>query len=189
MLLDAGTGSLGGARPKATVRADDGHLLIAKFPHHHDDWDVGLWEKTALDLAERGGVEVPRRRLVPIGPGSTLLLERFDRRQDHTRVPYISPLTLMSGRDGDTYDYVDLASELEEAGAGDDTELAALFRRVVVSVAIHNTDDHLRNTGSSAHRTDGGSRQCSTSTRTRTWALVVKPPSAELTTSTTNSKA
>lgn len=147
LLLDAGTGSLGGARPKATVRADEGHLLIAKFPHHHDEWNVGGWEKTALDLAERSGVVVPRRSLVPIGPGSTLLLDRFDRAADRTRVPYISALTLMSGRDGDTFDYEDLAVQLEESGAGDDTELEALFRRAAVNVALHNTDDHLRNTG------------------------------------------
>ena len=50
-LLDAGTGSLGGARPKASVR-DDERLMIAKFPHHTDGWNVIAWEKTALDLAE-----------------------------------------------------------------------------------------------------------------------------------------
>ena len=49
-LLDAGSGSLGGARPKASVLAD-GELYLAKFPHHGDDWDVMAWEKTALDLA------------------------------------------------------------------------------------------------------------------------------------------
>lgn len=37
VLLDAGTGSLGGARPKASVRDGD-RLMIAKFPHHADGW-------------------------------------------------------------------------------------------------------------------------------------------------------
>lgn len=50
ILLDAGTGTLGGARPKASVVGDDGLLHIAKFPHHNDRWDVMAWEKTALDL-------------------------------------------------------------------------------------------------------------------------------------------
>lgn len=59
-LLDAGTGSLGGARPKASVR-DGAQLLIAKFPHHADGWDVMAWEKTALDLAEEAGIAVPVR--------------------------------------------------------------------------------------------------------------------------------
>jgi serine/threonine-protein kinase HipA len=146
-LLDAGSGSLGGARPKATVREDDGRLLIAKFPHHHDDWAIGAWEKTALDLAERAGVVVPARRLVPLGPSPTLLLDRFDRTADGRRIPYISALTLLSGRDGDSFDYEDIAAQLEEFAAGDAAEFRALFRRVVVSVALHNTDDHLRNTG------------------------------------------
>lgn len=35
VLLDAGSGSLGGARPKASVR-DGSQLLIAKFPHPSD---------------------------------------------------------------------------------------------------------------------------------------------------------
>lgn len=146
-LLDAGSGSLGGARPKATVRGDGDQLLIAKFPHHHDDWDVSAWEKTALDIAEEAGIAVPPRQLVHLGSASVLLLERFDRGQDQARVPYISALTLMSGREGDTFDYEDLAVQLEESGAGDSAELGRLFRRVVLSVAIHNTDDHFRNTG------------------------------------------
>jgi len=36
--------SLGGARPKATVRDVDGSLWIAKFPSHNDRHDVGAWE-------------------------------------------------------------------------------------------------------------------------------------------------
>lgn len=147
VLLDAGTGSLGGARPKATVRSDEGRLLIAKFPHHHDDWDVGRWEKTALDLAELAGVDVPARRVAPIGRGSCLLVERFDRDPRGGRIPYLSGLSLVSGRDGEDLDHEVLVAHLEESGAGDNAELAALYRRVVLSVAIHNTDDHLRNTG------------------------------------------
>lgn len=64
-LLDAGTGSLGGARPKASVKDGD-RLLIAKFPHHADEWSVIAWEKTALDLAEDAGIVVPRRQMVGV---------------------------------------------------------------------------------------------------------------------------
>ena len=49
-LLDTGTTGLGGARPKASVRLDDGGLAIAKFPHAGDSWDVMAWEATSLDL-------------------------------------------------------------------------------------------------------------------------------------------
>ena len=71
-LLDAGTGSLGGARPKASVRDSD-HLFIAKFPHGSDEWDVVAWEKTALDLAAKSGIRVPRSRLTKIQGRSILL--------------------------------------------------------------------------------------------------------------------
>ncbi|WP_433167357.1 type II toxin-antitoxin system HipA family toxin [Kribbella sp. CA-247076] len=145
VLLDAGSGSLGGARPKASVR-DEGRLLIAKFPHRGDDWDVMAWEKTALDLAERAGIEVPGSELLQIDGRHVLVLERFDR-DDVRRRGYISAMTLIEGRDGDVRDYVELAETLTEHGARVRTDLHELWRRIAFSVAIHNTDDHLRNHG------------------------------------------
>ena len=50
MLMAPGT-SLGGARPKASVVDDQGHLWIAKFPSGHDQVDVGAWEYLAYKLA------------------------------------------------------------------------------------------------------------------------------------------
>lgn len=154
LLLDAGTGSLGGARPKAAVQRDDGRLLIAKFPHPHDEWNIAAWEKTALDLARVAGIVTPEHTLVRIDSASVLLLDRFDRGDDQTRIPYISAMTMMSEHDGAHADYVDLAGQLEESGAGDTRELQRLFQRVVFGIAIHNTDDHLRNTGF-LHSRDG----------------------------------
>ena len=146
-LLDAGSGSLGGARPKASVRGDDGRLLIAKFPHRADAWDVMAWEKTALDLAEMSGVAVPGRRLTSIGGRAVLLLDRFDRQLDGRRVGYLSAMSLLEARDGDERDYVDIAEALTEHGAQVTADLAELYRRVVLGAAVHNTDDHLRNHG------------------------------------------
>ena len=148
-LLDAGTGSLGGARPKASVRDGD-RILIAKFASPRDDWDVIAWEKTALDLAERAGLRVPRRQLKRINGKAVLLLDRFDRSDDGTRIPYISAMSLLGARDGESsgYDYVDIAEALAEHGDVTITEdLHELWRRVAFSAAIHNTDDHLRNHG------------------------------------------
>ena len=50
-LLFAPGSSLGGARPKASVRDNDGSLAIAKFPHKDDEWRAVAWEATALSLA------------------------------------------------------------------------------------------------------------------------------------------
>lgn len=146
-LLEAGSGSLGGARPKASVRGDDGGLLIAKFPHRDDEWDVMAWESLALDIAEASGIETPARQRIDVAGRSVLLLKRFDRRVDGSRVGYISAMTLLSRRDGEEADYRDIAEVLPEVGARVSRDLRELFRRIVFNVAIHNTDDHLRNHG------------------------------------------
>jgi serine/threonine-protein kinase HipA len=148
-LLAAGTGSLGGARPKAAVLGDDGRQLIAKFPHHEDAWDVMAWEATALDLAAAAGVLVPAHRLTRIDGRHLLLLDRFDRTADSTptRIGYMSAMTLLGRRDGDSADYADIAERLAEVSAEAKEDARQLFRRVAVSVGLNNTDDHLRNHG------------------------------------------
>lgn len=151
-LLDAGSGSLGGARPKASVRADHVALLIAKFPHREDDWDVMAWEKTVLDLADDASLETPVRRLTKVGGRSVLLLDRFDRSPGSggsgaVRVGYVSAMTLVGAHDGDERDYLDIVDAISDHGARVNADLEELFRRVVFSIAIHNTDDHLRNHG------------------------------------------
>ncbi len=145
ILLDAGSGSLGGARPKASVRAE-GQLLIAKFPHPNDPWSVIAWEKTALDLAELSGIRVPNRRLEAVDEQQVLLLERFDRDGDH-RLGYLSAMSLLVSQDGDNRDYLELAEALSAQGSHVDRDLEELWRRSAFSVVINNTDDHLRNHG------------------------------------------
>ena len=144
-LLAAGSGSLGGARPKASVRDGD-ELLIAKFPHRSDAWDVMAWEKTALDLAAACGIDVPRSRLVGVGQRHVLLLDRFDRR-GATRVGYISAMTLLQSSDGVPADYLELAEALAEHGSAVVADLAQLWRRIAFMLVINNVDDHLRNHG------------------------------------------
>jgi serine/threonine-protein kinase HipA len=142
-LLDAGSGSLGGARPKASVRDGD-RLFIAKFPHHGDEWDVIGWEKTALDLAHRAGIAVPTRSLVSVGGRPVLVLQRFDRDRQE-RIGYMSAMTLVQGKDGTSGDYLEVAETLTEYGSRVGADLRQLWRRIAFSVAVHNTDDHLRN--------------------------------------------
>lgn len=144
-LLAAGSASLGGARPKASIR-DDGRLSIAKFPHRSDEWDVMAWEATALDISGRCGIATPAHRLESIGGASVLLVERFDRSAGH-RVPYISAMTLLDRNDGQVADYVEMAEALAVHGSNVTADLRELWRRIALSLAINNTDDHLRNHG------------------------------------------
>jgi len=144
-LLDAGTASLGGARPKASVRDGD-TLHIAKFPRPGDEWNVMLWESIALELASRCGVQVPAWQILPIDGRQVLVLQRFDRLGSR-RIGYISALTLTQGRDGELGDYLTIADELAAHGAQVASDLRQLWLRIAVGVALHNTDDHLRNHG------------------------------------------
>jgi len=146
-LLDVGGTTLGGARPKASVIDADGALSIAKFPHPGDEWDVMAWEKTALDLAERAGLDVPARHLTKIDGRSVLILRRFDRDGGGGRLGYASAMTLTGLSDGDPADYLDLAAAIADHSTRPDADLADLWRRMAVFTAIHNIDDHFRNHG------------------------------------------
>lgn len=144
-LLGAGSASLGGARPKAQV-LDGEDLWIAKFPHNSDSWDVMAMEKLALDLADSIGIAVPQTRLVSVDGQSVLLTKRFDR-VSSLRVGYQSLMTALLKTDGEQADYLEVAELLSIVSEQVTSDLQELFKRIALSIAIRNTDDHLRNHG------------------------------------------
>lgn len=150
-LLLAPGSSLGGARPKASVRDMNGTLLIAKFPRREeDDYRVVAWEAVALQLAREAGIRTTESRLDRIADQDVLLVTRFDRRiTDHglRRIPYLSAMSMLGAVDGEPRSYVEIADALRAHGAAASLDLAELWRRIVFSVLISNTDDHLRNHG------------------------------------------
>ncbi len=146
-LLVAPGSSLGGARPKASVRDANLQLAIAKFPAHQDAWDVVRWEGLALALAERAGLRVPRWRIEQILDGRpVLIVERFDRRGTR-RIPFLSAMSMLGAIDNETRSYLEIADALREHGATTGADLRELWCRIVFTVLISNTDDHLRNHG------------------------------------------
>jgi serine/threonine-protein kinase HipA len=147
LLLAPGT-SLGGARPKASIRNRAGALAIAKFPGRDEDWPVVPWEAATLAMAAAAGITVPARTLETILRKPVLVLERFDREQDN-RIPFISALTAMGAREGDARvrSYLEIAEALRADGASARADLAELWRRIVFNILVSNTDDHLRNHG------------------------------------------
>lgn len=138
--------SLGGARPKASVRDHDGHLALAKFPHKQDDINVVLWEGVALSLAEKAGIAVPEWRIETIGGKPVIFIRRFDR-AGGTRIPFLSAMGMLGANDNEQHSYLEIADALRQYGAATKDDLAQLWRRIVFSVLISNTDDHLRNHG------------------------------------------
>lgn len=143
LVLAPGT-SLGGARPKASVRGPDGSLFIAKFPKRDDDWPVTRWEAATLALAEAAGLTVPRWRLETVLRKPVLLLQRFDR-NGAKRVPFSSALTALGASDNEDHSYLELIDVLRREGADVEGDLKQLWRRVVFNLLVSNTDDHLRN--------------------------------------------
>lgn len=73
--------SLGGARPKVSVRDKNGTLSIAKFPSRQDTRDIGAWELVSHSLACQAGIQVPNARALHFAESAftTFLVERFDR--------------------------------------------------------------------------------------------------------------
>ncbi len=142
--------SLGGARPKASVRDETGALCLAKFPSQQDTRDVGAWELVAHHLAVRAGINVPPAKplRLPDSPYTTFLVRRFDRTSTGQRLAFVSAMTLTQRTDGEAgASYVELVDLLQSRGANTAADCKQLFRRVVFNILIHNTDDHLRNHG------------------------------------------
>jgi serine/threonine-protein kinase HipA len=145
-LLLAPGSSLGGARPKASVRDRDGHLAIAKFPNKGDEVNTVVWEALALTLAQKAGIAVPQWRLESVADKPVLLLRRFDR-EGNARIPFLSAMSMLDARDNEARSYLEFVDALRQHGAAPKQDMVTLWRRIVFSILISNTDDHLRNHG------------------------------------------
>jgi serine/threonine-protein kinase HipA len=151
-MLIAPGGSLGGARPKASVVDERGHPWIAKFPSVADDRDVGAWESVTHELARRAGIEVPHGSARRFNSRHhTFMTKRFDRTDTGERIHFASAMTLLNRADGDSAttgaSYLELVELIAKAGAQPSADLEQLWRRIVFFICVSNTDDHLRNHG------------------------------------------
>jgi serine/threonine-protein kinase HipA len=153
-LLFAPGSSLGGARPKASVREKNGNLAIAKFPRKDDEINTVLWEAVALSLAQKAGIVVPITRIEIIAEKPVLLLERFDR-DGKRRIPFLSAMSMLGAKDNETRSYLEIVDALRQHGAAPKSDMEALWRRMVFNILISNTDDHLRNHGFLYQGSDG----------------------------------
>jgi serine/threonine-protein kinase HipA len=145
-LIFAPGSSLGGARPKASVIDQHGHLSIAKFPKENDEYSIETWEEIALRLAERAGIATAGHELIQVAGKAVLLSRRFDREGDR-RIPFLSAMAMLGARDGEGGSYPEMVDALASHGARARQDSHELYRRVVFNVLISNVDDHLRNHG------------------------------------------
>ncbi|MCC5918928.1 MAG: HipA domain-containing protein [Cryomorphaceae bacterium] len=151
MLLAPGS-SLGGARPKASILDNKNQLWIAKFPSRHDDFNSGGWEMVTHELALAAGIKMAESQIKKFSSHHhTFLTKRFDRTNEGARIHFASAMTLLGHIDGDSHkdgaSYLDLAEFITIQGACIEEDLEQLWRRIVLSICVSNTDDHLRNHG------------------------------------------
>lgn len=151
-LLIAPGSSLGGARPKASVADPNKNLWIAKFPSINDNKNVGGWEMVANILASNAGLNVADGDLKQFNSNHhTFLTKRFDRNKKQERIHFASAMTMLGYLDGAGYEtgvsYLEIAEFIIKNGSDVDHDLEELWRRIVFSICIKNTDDHLRNHG------------------------------------------
>lgn len=150
ILLAPGS-SLGGARPKANILDNNGHLWIAKFPSKNDVIDKAAWEYLAYNLAVSAGVEMAESKIEKVaGKYHTFFTKRFDREGD-TRIHFASAMTMTGNTEEKlrrkTASYLEIAEFIQFYGAYIESDLHQLWRRIIFNIAISNTDDHLRNHG------------------------------------------
>jgi len=88
------------------------------------------------------------------GKQGTYMTRRFDRMAETKgkgRIHFASAMTLLGHNDGADHaagvSYLDLAELIIRQGADPDADLKELWRRIVFSISIHNTNDHLGNHG------------------------------------------
>ena len=151
MLIAPGA-SLGGARPKASIIDNDGSLWIAKFPSRNDQGDIGGWEIVTYELALMAGVEMAESKAQKFSSDYyTFLTKRFDRNNEGQRIHFASAMTMLGYKDGqdhlDGVSYLELVEFIQRYGANVKHDLEQLWRRIIFSICVTNTDDHLRNHG------------------------------------------
>ncbi|MFC4227752.1 HipA domain-containing protein [Hoeflea alexandrii] len=74
------------------------------------------------------------------------LLRRFDR-EGTARIPYISARTALERNGTEQGAYTDLAQFIQQLSDNPRADLRELWSRIVFTILVTNTDDHLKNHG------------------------------------------
>jgi serine/threonine-protein kinase HipA len=141
--------SIGGARPKSLIKADD-LKYVAKFSASNDTISVVRSEFIMMRLASLVGLEVAPVKIEHVLGKDVLLIERFDRVKKNgswARKIMVSALTLL-GLDemmARYTSYEDLTHIIRKDFNDPKRDLQELFSRLVFNILCGNTDDHARN--------------------------------------------
>lgn len=141
--------SIGGARPKVLVEAND-KKYVAKFSSDSDLYRIMKAEFIAMRLGHLAGLNVAPVKLETAANKDVLLVERFDREKTirgWTRRAMVSALTLLElDEQIPRYaGYDNLAEIIRLRFEKPKKTLKELFGRLVFNILCGNTDDHARN--------------------------------------------
>eukprot|EP01037_Dinobryon_pediforme_P019194 gene19194-19567_t len=172
-IFDAGA-SLGGARPKATIRDEEGILWLAKFQSRDERLNVPEIEAATMKLAQMCGMTVPDVKLIKVGDRDVMLIRRFDRYwisaekkynslaevvvnqpgeylSKERRLHFVSGLTMLACDEMESREksYGDLAQGIRRYCHHSviRENNRELFTRMVYNIFVSNDDDHPRNHG------------------------------------------
>ncbi len=172
-IFEAGA-SLGGARPKATIRDEQGILWLAKFQSRDERLNVPEIETATMKLASLCGMTVPDVQFIKVGDRDVMLIRRFDRywintkekysslaevvanqpdeyRLAERRLHFVSGLTMLACDEMQSREksYGDLAQGIRRYCHHSviRENNRELFTRMVYNIFVSNDDDHPRNHG------------------------------------------
>lgn len=144
------TASVGGARPKATLRDDEGQYWLVKPGIASDVADIPCLEHVGQQWGAASGLDFAATVLHPAAQGrSAVRVRRYDRSGD-ARLMCISAASLLQAEYPDNmaqtelWSYPRLAQELRIIGAPVE-DRNELFGRMVFNAVCGNDDDHVRN--------------------------------------------
>jgi serine/threonine-protein kinase HipA len=144
------TARVGGPRPKATVRDEDGSYWLVKPEIPTDPADIPRLEHFAQQWGAASGLDFAPTILHPMTAGrSVVRVRRFDR-EHLQRAMCVSAASLLQteypGQPAQTerWSYPRLAEELRRVGAPPEDGVD-LFGRMVFNAVCGNDDDHVRN--------------------------------------------
>ncbi len=141
--------SVGGVRPKATVRDDNGQFWLVKPELATDVADIPLLEHVGQQWGAASGLNFAATVFHPAPGGrNAVRVLRFDR-NGHQRHMCVSAASLLQAEfpglpQTDRWSYPRLAEELRLMGAPAQDRIE-LFGRMVFNAVCGNDDDHLRN--------------------------------------------
>lgn len=144
------TASVGGARPKATLRDDAGQYWLVKPGIASDIADIPCLEHVCQQWGAASGLDFASTVLHPATEGrSAVRILRYDRSGDR-RLMCVSAASLLQAEYPDNiartdlWSYPRLAEELRIIGAPVE-DRRELFGRMVFNAVCGNDDDHVRN--------------------------------------------